>query len=532
MLPVLKEHARDYATRFQVVIVPEPDTTRLLRALARQLTNAFERATSERPVKAPTSGELEQRLRDGLPSAQAVMEEIMTAIAGTRAEAQELLIVIDQVERIFAHDVDPAERVTFVSALCDLAQAGLSSAPALRSDFRDRAHRRVRVLLGVQSEYTTLLADADDRLRKALTGNHYMLAPLDEAEVRRAIVEPAAMEGITPEPDMVSLLWADFAAATKAMHADASGNLQPPRLLPHLAEALRTTFGYSPDGYLTLKAYRQSGRLDGAIAQTADRCFRELEEDGLAEITRQLLLCLVQYEGEHHYQIKTVRRRALFGDLSAGADEDTCEQVLAKLREYSLVTEGSTGVALVHQILLSAWPRLAGWLQEDEAWQATRERIQNGAREWEAANKQLPENIMELPLADDFAAATQRRAQNSLSPRDWDYLKAGLEKQHDLDRRTRWARWTMRSFFVLAGVALVGLVAAMAYASHERQSATQQQADSTAARLASAADAMRLNSPLLAARLAVAAYRSAPTLQAWSALLRTAARRPHRRIKR
>lgn len=526
LLPALEEYSRDYATRFRVVTIPEPTTARPLQALARQLSNELGPPIPYGSAPAVDVGELEGRLCRGLPEVQSVADEVMAAIARARPPAQELLIVVDQFEKVFARDVAPAERAAFVSALCDLAQTPPSSAPVPGSGFQDRVSGRVRVLLAVQSEYITLLADADDRLRKALTGNHFILAPLTRDELERAIVEPAEMEGVTPDPDLVARMCAEFTTATETAQ-DNMGNLQPPRLLPHLAEALRITWHYSRHlGFydrLILDAYERSGKLGGAIAQTAEQCFLELEAKSWSETARQLLLCLVQYEGEHHYEIKTVHRQDLVRDLSGQADRDECDQVLGKLRGYALVTEGSTGVALVHQVLLSAWPRMARWLEEDEAWQTARERIQNGARKWEASGERLTDDIVDLPLADDYAAAAQRGDRSGLGDHDWAYLEAGLKKQHALARRQRWARWSFRSFVVLAVAALAAVAFVTHYAGHEKQSAALGQAEDTSDRLASAAGAMRLNAPLLAARLAVAAYRSAPTTQAWSALLSTAA---------
>ena len=57
------------------------------------------------------------------------------------------------------------------------------------------------------------------------------------------------------------------------------------------------------------------------------------------------------------------------------------------LIDRRLLTAGDTGVEVTHEALLTHWPRLAGWLAEDEQGRALRRHLAPAAAEWDAAGR-------------------------------------------------------------------------------------------------------------------------------------------------
>jgi WD40 repeat protein len=498
--------------------VLRPGSPRLVHDLARHLASLA-------PGADPAV--FESRLREGEDGARAVAREIQTAHATADGTPAELVLIIDQFEKIYSPDVEGPERTAFVSAVCALAAAE-APAPwrALNGD-RTEDGIRVRVLLVVPSESSGRLEESDGRLRRALTTTQHILAPLSEDEVRRAIVEPALLEGIMPDEDFVAGVCAEFASAAAPQDGDARTVLPPARLLPYLAQALRATWEHSPRDRLTLRAYQDSGRLQGAIKETAEQCFRQLDATD-RDIAQVLLLHLVAHDDRGiSGELKTVDRETLLLEASDAGDPNsrlTAEKVLDRLRERRLVVETTGGITLVHRALIHAWPRMGRWIRDDRTWLTIRERIQTEARRWERDGRVDRSTPLSPFLADDFAAAAHRGGTSGLTQRDWDYLNVTMASRDKEIQQRRQGRRRQRITSTIAVLSCMAGTAGIWIGLGEHASSASARHERTASQLASAAQVTAARQPDLAARLAVAAYRAAHTPTAWTALLENAAR--------
>ncbi len=140
-------------------------------------------------------------------------------VAGTArvADAVRPVIIVDQFESVFTLCQDEDERREFVTELGELAKSALVIL-ALRADFYRHA-----------LSYPVLAA--------ALQSRHIVLGPMTEAQLRRAITEPARLARLDVEEGLVALLRVlapPDAAKTHAAHE--------PGVLPLLSHAMLATW--------------------------------------------------------------------------------------------------------------------------------------------------------------------------------------------------------------------------------------------------------------------------------------------------
>ncbi|WP_409000586.1 nSTAND1 domain-containing NTPase [Streptomyces europaeiscabiei] len=516
--PRLAAAALEGAATHRHTTVLRPGSPRLVHDLARHLASLA-------PGADPTV--FESRLRQGEHGARAVAREIQTAHATADGIPAELVLIVDQFEKVYGPDIEAPEQTAFISAVCALAAAEIPAPWRPLDADRKEDTVRVRVLLVVPSESSGRLGESDDRLRRALTTTQHILAPLSEDEVRRAIVEPARSEGIVPDEDFVASVCAEFASAAAPQYGDARADLPPARLLPYLAQALRATWERSPRDRLTLRAYQDSGRLQGAIKETAEKCYGQFDATD-RDIAQVLLLHLVAHNDQAiSDELKTVAREVLVQEASSTGDPNSrlrAEQVLDQLREHRLVVETYRGVTLVHRALVHAWPRMGRWIRDDRTWLTIRERIQTEARRWERDGRGDRSTPLSSFLADDFAAAAHRGGTSGLSQRDWDYLDATMASRDQEIRQRRLGRRRQRIAATISVLSCVACAAGIWFGVGEHRSSASARQEQTASRLASAAHVTAARQPDLAARLAVASYRAARIPTAWAALLENAAR--------
>ncbi|GAA4590985.1 WD40 repeat protein [Actinoplanes octamycinicus] len=295
----------------------------------------------------------EGRLGSG-ESRAATLDELVAAV---RREPQQLgtlarqaaargrrpVIVVDQFEELFTQGAGPAERLAFAAALT-------AAAPAL-------------VVIAVRSDFYPACVELPP-LAELLAAGHVVLGPLDAEAVRRAVVEPAEQAGLTVDPGLPELMLRDLS----------DGDSYEPGTLPLLAHALRATWERREGDRLTVEAYRATGGIRHAVAETAERIYLELDPDDRATL-RTELLALVTVTGNG----TVVRRRGERG--AAGS------RVLDRLVTERLVTAGADTVEISHEALLTGWPRLAGWVAEARADLELRQRVIEAAADWERSGR-------------------------------------------------------------------------------------------------------------------------------------------------
>ncbi|SFP06681.1 WD40 repeat [Actinomadura madurae] len=399
-------------------------------------------------------------LRAGLvPALEARGTPAKVCTPGEPAPGDGRVLVVDQFEEVFA--LGEGGRV--VDELC---AAGGVAVLGLRADF-----------------YAAALADP--RLADALRGQQVILRPMLAEEIREAVLGPAAKAGLEVDDGLVDLLLRDLGEGD----------------LPLLSHTLAAMWERGGRRRLTLRDYRESGGVHGSVAATAEEVYLSLDETG-REMTRRLFLSMVHLsEGT-----ETSRRRVAaelyeeFGDVG---------ELLQRFIRERLITAQMDTVQISHEALPRAWPRLRGWIDADRAGLMFEQELSQAAELWDRQGRAPAALLHGARLA-----AARERANRAPVVRD--YVAASL----------RWNRRRIRRLYqvITALVALTVLAAALTlYAFQQRNAAEGARALALSRLAAGQADRLRGADTALAAQLALAAFRLAPTAEARSALLNTSA---------
>lgn len=290
------------------------------------------------------------------------VEAAAVALAGGGAE---VLVVIDQLEEAFAQ-ASPGELRTFAEALRALrgllADHNLGLLHALRADFFSEL---------LQSR---LWAESSQRQRN--------LAPLSGAGLRAALEQPALAAGVYFEAGLLELLLHDAA--------------EEPGALPLLQETLVQLWQRRRQRLLSLAAYRslgQDGRsgLVTALAQHADRTLAALSPARQA-LAKRVLLRLVAFGDGRPHTRRRQRRRELSssgeaGELGAVIDALARARLLILDSGADTATSEDDAVDLCHDALVTAWPKLAGWITARQADEERRRRLEVAAHEWQESGR-------------------------------------------------------------------------------------------------------------------------------------------------
>ncbi|MHB2001372.1 MAG: nSTAND1 domain-containing NTPase [Solirubrobacteraceae bacterium] len=436
----------------------------------------------------------------GAPFSVAVMTPGDAPLARLRAaladvDAERRLIVIDQLEEMFA--LDGSERAGFLTELARLRAPRTLVLAGLRSDFYESAMREPMLL---------------DALRQ----RQLLIGPMTEAEVRRAILEPAARAGIRVEEGLVDLVLADLAPGSPSGFAHETG------ALPLLSHALLATWERGQGNQLETADYRRAGGLRGAISQTAEELYLQLDEHQQA-VARRMFCRLVRVDGEAPLTRRRIARDELqeSDDASGrdGARRPGAPEALDRFVAARLITLDGETVELSHEAVLLAWPRLAGWIAEDRDALRLHHELTDAAHAWAAAGRDeslLPRGAR-LQAISEWAGSGGRVVELNRAERE--FLEAGVELAEAERRAAR--RRTRRMQQLLAVVAALALAAAAlaAIAFHAQSDAQRARDEALSRQVAIEADSLARSDPSLAMQLGLAADRIWPTTQATSTLL-------------
>ena len=425
-----------------------------------------------------------QRLADAPGQAHLLIRELTRSAGG----AARLVLIIDQFERVFAADgaQERAERAAFLDALS--AAAARPAGP--------RGEPPARVVIAVRGDYWDRCA-ALPQLVGAMERDQLVVGPMPDAGLRRAITGPAGASGLRVESALIDAIVAD----TSAVGAS----------LPMFSQALALTWENREDGRLTRAGYDRADRMAGAIEAGAEAVYARLTEDQRA-IARDVLRQMTAVDRDG----RLVRR-----PLSRSGRDGRADAVLGALAQGRLVVLGDETAEIAHDALLQAWPRLRGWLEEDQSSLILYGQLAEDTAQWRQDGKDPSRLYRGVQLAAAREAARVWAADPGRYPAlpaaEAEFLRASgrAGTRRRLGRRT------------LAGALVLLLLAALAGAGlavrSARDDASRQRTAATSARLAGQSAALEATDPVTASLLAGAAWRIAPTAQARYSLLESLA---------
>jgi WD40 repeat protein/DNA-binding SARP family transcriptional activator/energy-coupling factor transporter ATP-binding protein EcfA2 len=384
------------------------------------------------------------------------------------------VLVMDQCEEAVSLCDDIDERARFFAALAAHAERG-PLVVALRAD-----------RLGELSAYPGFARLVEPGL--------YLLGAMDEADLRAVIEGPAHQAGLLLEPGLVELLV-----------REAEGE---PGALPLLSHALRTTWERREGRTLTVDGYRDSGGIRGAVAQSAEALYGQVPPEQ-RRLVRDLLMRLVA-PGSDGVPVRSRLPRRIV------ATDPAHDELVERLVDARLVTSDDGVIALAHEALAHAWPRLRGWLDEDVEGQRILRHLTGAADTWEAMGRPDSELYRGARLAQ--ALDWRDHAYADLTPTERAFLDAGqtladTERRAAEDRARHQARQNRRLRALLSATAifLVGSIIVGFVAVGQRERARREGRVATARELAAAANANVEVDPERSILLALAAVERSRT---------------------
>ncbi|NNH71974.1 hypothetical protein HLB23_19290 [Nocardia uniformis] len=413
---------------------------------------------------------------ESISDEQAAHDEAGRGNPAPHPERPRRLIVLDQFEELFTICENEGESVEDFLDVLD----GCAS----------RAVDPIAVVIAVRADFYAHCLN-HPVLQEALEHRSFLLGPMRMDELAQAITGPARAAGLELEPGLEELVITELCGVGDRRHSRS----YDPGALPLLSHVMAATWQQREGRKLTVDGYRKAGGVVGSVAETAEHAWNELTEPQ-QRAAKDILLGLVAVSQDSHDTRRPAERTELLRRATAPEDATAALELLSRTR---LITLEADAVNLTHEIVLGAWPRLHGWIDEDRVGYLVRQRLESDAAEWAAQDRDSSLLYRGTRL--------QNAADNAEPPPVGDLAREFLTASTRAREHTR--RRATRTKAALAVLGVVLLVLGFA-AYTQNEIAQQQRDDKNFAAILEEADRMRAADPSLAAQLYLVAQRLRP----------------------
>jgi WD40 repeat protein len=350
---------------------------------------------------------------------------VLSAIGRWRKRHQQVLLIVDQFEELFTHNPPDVQR----------GFAELLARAAIEAD--------VRVVLSMRDDF--LIRCRDHESLTPIFSEMTALPSLRGSDLRRALIRPALACG--------------YRFADEAMVEEMLAEVTKERgALPLIAFTAAQLWERRDreTGLLTREAYDGMGGVGGALAQYAEATLERIGRER-QPIVRELFRNLVTAQGT---RLSRGREELLsvFVSSSSSESRETARIVLQQLIDARLLTsygsvrgEDETAgrrVEIVHESLLSAWPRLVRWRTQDAEGAQLRDELRQAAAVWDKHGR--PDDLLWTGASYREFVVWRDRYPGGLTAIEEAFAGATVELA---GRRTRRRRLVIASaFIVLASV--------------------------------------------------------------------------------
>jgi hypothetical protein len=254
--------------------------------------------------------------------------------SASRDGAGRLILIVDQFEQVFT--LNPGQegeaiRQSFVAALCAIATnpVGTKQLPpavvaiAVRGDFWDRC-----------AVYPELV--------DALQDGQFVVGPMTESELRRAITGPADRAMLRIDRSLTDTILSDLRSAGDDMTG----------VLPLLSQAMLLTWEKREGDRLTNRAYGEAGGVSNAVQTSADGVYSALPADHQA-LAQRVLRSMTVTSRDGRLTRRPVKRADLYAEHPR-AERSQIDEVLEAFAAKRLIVVDNGNAQIAHDALLSA----------------------------------------------------------------------------------------------------------------------------------------------------------------------------------
>src|ERR1019366_9079364 len=344
----------------------------------------------------------------------------------------DLVLLIDQLEELFAASVSQEERSGFIDLVAAMVATGrIWVATTLRADF-----------------YARMLDQPALKKLKEL-GATYDLAPPGPVELAEIVRAPAEAAGLVFETD---------ATSGERLDARLLRDADRPDMLPLVQLALSRLFeGRETVGgetRLPLKVYESLGGLKGIVNEAGETALASLGDAEKARLPRLLRQLAVPAHGQDGTGASALTICGV--PLAQATPDDAAGKLVDALVTARLLTASSTEVdaqvRLAHQRVLEDWGRARAIVAESADFYRIRADLEEGRRKWQAGNRRSELLLARgLPLAE--AESVAGKYGDELTPQVRAYVRASRQRAN----RAQMIGWGVAAAFALmalgAGVA-------------------------------------------------------------------------------
>ena len=367
------------------------------------------------------------------PTADAIARELPPAVA---ARDRTLVIVVDQFEEVLTLCRDPAARQGFVDALTRAAPS---------------AEGPIRVVCTLRDDFLMRIEQLSG-MREAFASGLVLLGMPSRDDLQRILIEPGRRAGYEFEDAELPREMVDAVA-------------DRPGALPLLSFTAARLWELRDRHFhqLPRKAYQAMGGVGGALAQHAEATLTAMVADE-QRLCREAFRHLVTADGTRAVLSRGELEQVMGGSTIAPLVVDRL--VDARLLVTSEDESGADRIEIVHETLISAWPRLLGWRHEDAEGARLRDQLRQAARQWHERGRARG-------LLWRAEALAEFRIWRSRYPGALTETEDAFARASDADeaRGRRVRRLVTAAGFVALAIAIVVLVRANQRADTERRGA-------------------------------------------------------------
>ncbi len=365
-----------------------------------------------------------------------------TLVARWRQLHGQALLIVDQFEELLTLN-PPEVQARF---------AGLIGHLARKAD--------VHVLLGLRDDFLFRCHDHEE-LEPIFDSLTPVKVPARE-DLRRALEQPAARFGYAFEDD----------GLVDEMLEAVEGERGALPLLAFAVARLWETRDRERK-MLTREAYGDIGGVAGALAHHAEAVLERIGR-GRQGVVRELFRNLVTAEGT-----RAVREWDELLSVFSDSQRESPEEVLRELTDARLLTtyelreeedESTRRIEIIHESLLTNWPRLIGWQTQDADSARMRDELRQTARSWDEHGRHR-DRLWSGAAFREFASWRERYP-GGLSELEEEYSRAMFSHAR---RRKRRRRIGVAAAFavLLAFLVVVGLSRQQAVSESRRAEASK-----------------------------------------------------------